>query len=333
MSRRIGGVRLWMAYAGRRRAQTAVLLVLGLALSSAVVGLAATRDSAARAITDSLHADVGHRSYALQTGNPEVIEILQRLDQVSAVQDDQGDLLTAEGLASSVLIRTTSDPSLELGVLTAGDRPRREGDVLVSESLAGTLGIAIGDTVRLRAADGEQPGQVVGYLVDPADTANRSVVRLVDDRDLAATRWLADRDFYGEPALQLLMDRRSATYHPVGSLLEAAEINRPRFLSAMRFMPAGAGLLLVVVLASVLTVMARRWKADTDMLIAAGMAPRVAWRHLLSTVFGTVLVGELFELSPPSAASRWRARRCPAGSGSTGWRYPCPGPRSPPSSG
>lgn len=291
--RRVDGTRLTVAFLRRRIAQASVLVLLGFVLSATVVGLAVVRSSAQQAILDSVRADLGQKAYALQTGDPEAIEALGNMSGVTPVQDQQGDLI-AGGLSRPVLVRATTSSSLELGILTRGTRPQHVGEVLVSESTAQSLGVAIGDTVQVRAGDVDTPGQVVGLSVDPANTATSTLVQMVEGSpEFRPTMWLSDVDFYAEPRLKPILDRRTAAYQSVKVLLETAAENRPHFLSAMRFVPAGCGLLLGVVLVSAATVLSRKWKTDTDALVAAGMAPARAWHRILSIAAGTVLAGEM----------------------------------------
>jgi hypothetical protein len=268
-------------------------MLLGFVLGATVIGLAVARSSAQEAILDSVRADLGQKSYALQTGSPAAVEALRAMKGVSPVQDQTGDVL-ADGLSAPVLVRTTTSSSLDLGIVTRGTQPGRVGDVLLSEVTAESLGIELGDTVQVRTGGVETPGRVVGLSVDPANRATSTLVQLVaDSATFQPTMWLSDVDFYDDSALQSILDRRTATYRSVGTLLAAAAENRPRFLSAMRFVPAGCGLLVGVLLASVGTVLARRWRTDVDTLVAAGMAPAIAWRRIVSIAFGTVVLGEV----------------------------------------
>ncbi|MDQ7906068.1 hypothetical protein RB614_16265 [Phytohabitans sp. ZYX-F-186] len=282
-----------MAFLRHAVAQVSALALMGFVLAGSVVGLATVRDSAQQAILDSVRADLGQRSYALQTGDPAASRAVSTVDGPTPVQDQMGDVMV-DGLSVPVLVRSTTSASLKLGVVTRGAWPERVGEVILSESTARSLGIALGDTVSIRADGGETPGRVVGLTVDPANRTTSTLVRLVyDSSEFRPTMWLSDSDFYAAPPLKPVLDSRSATYQSLQTLLEAAADNRPHFLSAMRFVPAGCGLLAGVLLVSVGTVFSRRWRTYADALVAAGMAPAVAWRRILSVAFGTVLVGEI----------------------------------------
>ncbi|MGC4855765.1 hypothetical protein ACLQ24_20815, partial [Micromonospora sp. DT4] len=103
-------------------------------------------------------------------------------------------------------------------------------------------------------------------------------------------------------ALRPGLDQRTAIYQSVDTVLEASVQNRPQFLSAMRFVPAGCGLLMGVLLVAVGVVLSRRWRLDADALTAVGMPPALAWRRMLSVVGGTVLAGEVLGGCAASAA-------------------------------
>jgi hypothetical protein len=294
MNARVDGPRLILRFIRHRAAQVSVLALLGFLLGLTVIGLAAARSSAQQAILDSAKADLGQQQYALQTGDPAVNKILPNVAGAAMpLQDQSGDII-AGGLSAPVLVRATTASSLRLGVIVRGDRPRRAGEITLSEPTAQSLGITIGDAVQVRTGDGEVAARVVGLSVDPANRTTSTVVQLVDESaTFRPTMWLSDTDFYSIPALKPVLDGRTATYRSADTLLEAAAENRPHFLSAMQFLPAGCGLLMSVLLVSIGAVMSRRWTADAGTLTAAGMPPVLAWRKILSVVFGAVLVGEI----------------------------------------
>lgn len=294
MSRRVGGATLVFGFIRHRLAQVMVLLLLGFVLGAAVIGVASVRSSAEKAISDSLRADLAGRSFALQTGNPEAIESLAGIPDAAPVQDEQGNLSSGD-LTAPVLVRATTDPALHLGVLIGGEWPSRAGDVIVSETLATAFGISLGDSVGLRAGGIETTARVVGFSVDPADNNARIAVLLLptDSDQFVPTRWLRDADFYDLPALQPALDRRTATYQSLDTLLDAAAENRPHFLSAMRFVPTGLGLLLGVLVLAASAAFGRRWTRDVSALTAAGMAAAQAWRRVLAIAAGSVALGEV----------------------------------------
>jgi hypothetical protein len=293
MSGRVAGAHLVVAYARHRGAQVVVFALLGFLVAAAVVGPTAVRASAAAAAAESLRAELGQRTFALQTSDPEVINHLGRLPEVGPVQDDLGEVATGEASAP-VAVRTTTDAHLRLGVLTRGEHPDEPGELLISEPVAEALGAAIGDTVSVRADDGETPGLVVGYVRDPAHVADSTIIRLVHDSpSFSPTRWLSNADFYAYPELRPALDRRAATYQPVEWLLFGAEANSPQLLGALAYVPAGAGILCGFLVLSLVAALARTWTSDAGTLVAAGSAPHSAWRHILWTSFGSVLIGAI----------------------------------------
>jgi hypothetical protein len=294
MTARVDGPRLILQFIRHRAAQVSVLGLLGFLLGVTVIGLAAARSSAEQAILDSARADLGQQQYALQTGDPDVNKILPGVARdAMPLQDQSGDLIVGD-LSAPVLVRATTAPSLRLGVLVRGGWPRRSGEIVLSEPTAQSLGVKIGEAVQVHTGDGDVPVRVVGFSVDPANRTTSTVVQLVDESAMfRPTMWVSDTDFYSIPALKPILDGRTASYRSAEVLLEAAAENRPQFLSAMQFVPAGCGLLMSVLLVSIGAVMSRRWRADADTLTAAGMPPVRAWRRILPVVFGAVLAGEI----------------------------------------
>ncbi|MEU4387710.1 hypothetical protein [Promicromonospora sp. NPDC023805] len=291
MSGRVSGARLVVAYARHRVAQVLVLTLLGVLLATAVVGPAAVRASAAAAAAESLRAELGQRTYVLQTSDAEVIDNLSGLPAVGSVQDDVGEVATGEASAP-VAVRTTTDARLQLGVLSRGEHPDAPGELSMSEAVAAALGAAIGETVSVRVGDGETTGLVVGYVGDPAHVADSTIIRVVDDASsFSPTRWLSNLDFYANPELRPALDRGAATYQPVEWLLLAAEDNSPELLSMLAYVPPGAGILGGLLVLSLVAGLARTWMSDAGALVATGLAPHSAWRRILWTSFGSVLVG------------------------------------------
>ncbi|MFI7331522.1 hypothetical protein [Micromonospora aurantiaca (nom. illeg.)] len=293
MSSRVGGTALTVAFVRHRVTQVAVLTLLGFMLGGTVVGLAVAHSSAERAIQDSVRADIGGNRYALQTGDPAASKTISTFPDAMPVQDQTGDVLAGD-LSAPVLVRAYTTSSLKLGVVTRGTRPQNAGELLLSESTAQALSIAIGDTVRVRAGDGQRPGRVVGLSVDPANQTTSTVVQLVaESAEFRPTIWLSDTDFYTVATLRPVLDQRTATYQSIDTVLEATAQNRPQFLGAMRFVPAGCGLLMGILLVAAGVVLSRRWRLDADALIAVGMPPALAWRRMLSVVCAAVLAGEV----------------------------------------
>lgn len=291
MSGRVSGARLVVAYVRHRGVQVLVFGLLGFLLAAAVVGPATVRASAAAAAAESLRAELGQRTFALQTNDPEVIDHLDGLPEVGPVQDGVGEVASRDGSAP-VAVRTTTDPQLRLGVLSEGEYPDEPGELSISEPVAEALGAAIGDTVSVRSGDSETAGLVVGYVRDPAHVTDSTVIRLVDDSpSFSPTRWLSNANFYAYPELRLALDRRAATYQPVEWLLFVAEANSPQLLRALAYVPAGAGVLGGILFLSLVAALARSWTSDAGTLVAAGLTSHSAWRHILWTSLGSVLLG------------------------------------------
>lgn len=162
MQQHILNRRVLLGYLRRRARQNVLLVMTSGLLAFAVVFVGTFRDSAERAVDDSLRADLGHRAFAVQTGDPHAAAVLHGLPYAAPVQDRMGEVLTGN-LSASILARTTTDPLLRLGVVVDGRRPRVAGEILISHAVARALRIAIGDAIRLRLDGVSSSSTVVGY--------------------------------------------------------------------------------------------------------------------------------------------------------------------------
>lgn len=285
---------LALAFYRHRTAQTLVFLVVGLLIGAIVFGLSTYERSARRAISDSVTADLGGRRYALQTTNKAAIHELSTLPHVTAVQDDNGNV-EFNRQALPVLIRSTTDPTAHLAFLVSGRYPGHIGDATLSRSVARSLGIGIGDTVLVTAAqNGRQRVRITGLTLDPAQKSTRTLVMVVPDSaaDFHPTIWLSKKDFYDTQSLQKFLDRRTATYQSLPVMLDHAQADQPQFVSDLHFLPTGSGLVLGIVLLTICAAFARHWVAYVDTLAAAGMSRNIAWKTMLSTITVAVLAGE-----------------------------------------
>lgn len=280
-----------VAHVRHRAAQLGVLAALGFVVAAAVVGPVAVRDSAAVAGSESSRAELGQRTFALQTSDAQVIDQLARMPEAAPVQDDMGEVRT-DASSARVAVRSTTDPLLELGILSGGERPGEAGELAISAEVASALDVAIGDTVSVLVNDEASAGRVVGLLSDPADAADATVVRVVDRTpSFRPATWLSNADFYASPELQPALDRRAATYQPVEWLLLGTEANAPQWIGALEYVPAGAGIVGAILVVAAAVALAPTWRSDVGTLVAAGTVPRDAWRRVLWTGFGSVLLG------------------------------------------
>lgn len=296
----VKGRTVLVSFARYRRAQLAVLMLLGALLAIAPVSLASVRSSALAAIEDSLRADLGHRGYALHTSTPEVLDILARAPGAAPVKDAVGTVGTSE-LAAPALVRVTTADDLHLGVVVEGQRPSRPGDVLVTSSIARALDLGPGSTAEL-SIDGAPAAaaRVTGVTRDPADQASATVIHLADPAATDATgftRWLSDTDFYDHEELQPYLDRRSASYQSLDSLVASALLAQPQYLSAMRGLPLGAALLVGVLLVSFTTLLMTQLRPDATALQAAGMTARAAYGRIVLVASLAVIAGVLAGLA------------------------------------
>lgn len=294
MSRRTTGVPLNAALVRFRLKQLTLLAVLGFVMAVFVVGSSEVRDSAQSAIEDSIRADQGQRAYATQTGNPAAVKVLARNENFAPVADEQADV-EAGGLRAPVLIRTSQQPTLTLGVLSQGRHPSADGDATLSTATAQTLEVALGDSLDAVFDDGREiRARVVGITVDPADkTTNTMVVLDPSSSPERATTWLSEKDPYSFLELQSFLDRRTATYQSVDALATQGSDNPPRFLAALRHVPVAMGLLFLTIIVSTLALLRTTARRDVDGLVAAGMSDQAAWRQMLRAAFGAVLLGQL----------------------------------------
>lgn len=277
----------------RRPATTAIVFLLGLLLAVGVIGPATVRLSAERAVGDSLRADLGGRTYALQTGDPDVAAVMATVRGASPVLDDVGAVSDgARRFRVSASLRLTDDPDLRLGVLTKGIRPSRPGEALLSEAAAEAVGLGIGDRGIVSASSGDLDLTITGLTVDPADTGTRTAVILLGpDARRGATRWLGDASLLDVAALQRPLEERRASIQSTGGLVEAAAQAQPQFVTALRSLPWSAGLAVAVLLAAFAGMRARRWSADVETLVAAGMGYGAAWRLVLDGTAAVLLTG------------------------------------------
>lgn len=286
-------LRLAMAAARYRLSLTALLIVLGTALTASVVGFRAVDDSSSAAIAESVRGDFGHRAYALQSSDPSVARILASRSDAAPVTDE-GSTLTASGLSIDVLVRSTTDPRLQLGVLAAGRRPAAPGEALVSNVVADSLRIHPGDQVSLGAGTGSTTTKVTGIMRDPANVSAQWVFQVVANNPrFHPTRWLMDTNLANDRSLGPLLSRTSSRIASVESAVPLALENKPPTLTALGFFPAGAGLLLGCLITGAVVALARRWRKDAAALQASCLSPRAAWFVFAGWVASGVVLGEL----------------------------------------
>ncbi|WP_122261830.1 hypothetical protein [Ornithinimicrobium cerasi] len=249
-------------------------LLVAMLLGATVVGLSAVAVTGADAVEQSLRWEFADRAYALQS--TEVEAVAGSGAGGSPVADAAGEL-TVGGRSAAVTVRSTSDPDLPLGLLTVGRRPQAPDEVLLARGMAQALGALPGTEAQLSVDGTPTQVTVVGLLADPMSSQSRAVVHLTRAEDLSGvSRWLLDEDPYANGTLQPMLDARAATYQSLDSLLHAAAAQQPPFLSGLRHVPLGAGLLLGGVLLATSGILRRAWARDVDGLVAAGLPPRAA---------------------------------------------------------
>lgn len=285
-----------MALVRRRRAVSMLLVGMGAALSVSLIGSATISRSASEAVRESTIASFGHRQFAVQSTNPAVGRVLDGRPGAGAVRDKQS-TLTFTGLSTDVLVRTSTDATLRLGVLSSGERPDEPGEIAVSRLVAAALRIRPGDQVRLGSDDGDVVfGRVTGTLVDPADASSRTVIELkAQSAQIGATRWLVTSDIVEDRVLGgTIGDAPGTQVASVDSAVAAAKDNRPPVLADLSFLPALLGVLLGVVLLAFVVGLATGWPTDVAALRAAGMSSRAAWSIFVRWVVLCVASGEAF---------------------------------------
>ena len=289
-----GRTRPVMLLVRRRRTLSLLLVTMGAVLSVGLIGSATISRSASDAVSESTVASFGHRQFAVQSSDASVGHILDGQPDSGAVVDNQA-TLTFTGLSTDVLVRTTTDAALQLGILSSGTRPSEPGEIAVSRFLATALRIHLGDQVSLRSGDGDVvTGRVTGTLVDPADASSRVVTELkAKSAQIRATRWLVTADLLSDRDLGGTVDTVPGTQvASVNAAVAAAQENRPRALADLSFLPAVFGVLLGGVLLTFVVGLATSWPTDAVALRAAGMSSRAAWGIFMRWLLLCVACGE-----------------------------------------
>lgn len=277
----LGPVRITTRFLRYRWDHVLLISLLAGVLGVVVAGTASVRDSAAAALEESLRADLGGREHAIQTSDPALITELAQIPSAAPVLDDLAEIHHG-GRSAPVLLRSSDDPDLHLGVLELGTRPARPGEALVSREVAAALELAPGDVAMVQESTGAHEVEIVGLVRDPADSRARSVLLLTSSAEARlATRWLfSGPEVTARDSVRALLDSRAGTIQSVDSLVEAALAQPPSFLAALRFLPLGLGLLVLLVLAGGVWNLGRTWARDVEALTAPGIPPRRGWAML-----------------------------------------------------
>lgn len=275
---RLGSRRIISRFLRHRYDHALLLVGLSTLLATVVVGLSCIAASSFAAVEQSLRADLGGRLAAVQTSDPTLIGHLESIDAAAPVLDDLAEVMYGER-AVPVLLRSTDDATLQLGVVHEGRRPQEPGEALVSRHAAEALGLSPGDRFSLSATDGEREATVVGIVRDPADHRARSVLLLTTEGEVSlATRWLfSNHDFADAEPIRTLLERRVGAYGSIDALLEAARSQPPPHLASLRFLPFGMGLLIMLALVGTALILSRTWAKDVETLTTSGMSARRAW--------------------------------------------------------
>jgi len=290
------GPRLIWRLVRYRWQQATVLLLLGIVLGAAVVGVSMVRTAAADAIKESVWADQGHRAFAVQAGqgvgHGSIAALLAATPGMDQVSDLRGAVLHGSR-RTGALIRTVANARLELGVLVAGRAPLHAGEATVSRGVARDLGTSIDDRLELDPPQQSSTAvRVVGLTQDPARAEDQSVVVLDPAADPGrATLWLTDQDPATSPALTQLLEDRKVTYLGTASAAERATQNLPVALAGLRYAPWGIGLLLLVLIGAVVKVSEPVMRRDVTALVSAGLDPADSWRLVGRAVGLCVFVG------------------------------------------
>lgn len=302
--------RLSLHFVRHRWDHALLLAALAALLGALVVGTASVRDSARSAIEESLRADLGGRTYALQSTDPTLAAELDNDTSAAPVLDELAEI-THAGRAAPVVLRTTDDPTMHLGLLDSGERPGQPGQAMVGWRLASDLGVEVGETVTIVDAGGSEDIAVVGLLRDPADAQADTVILLVDESQMReASRWLLnDLQALDREPVRTLMDARAGTVASIDSLLQAADLQASTVLAGLRALPLGLGLVMMLVLGGTVASLGRTWSRDVATLRSLGLPSRSAWRALgggmLSVSIVAVILGGATALGGVHLLRRW----------------------------
>lgn len=288
-------VRVARSLALRRPRHSLVFTLLGILLGALTVGTAAIAASARDAITESAAANLGGRSFVLETDDADTQKVLAGLDGASPIHDSSGHLTTDAG-SLDVTLRITDDPTLVLGTLVAGTPTEGLGETLVSRSLAQALHVSVGDDVVVDQGGGSPiTARVTGIIANTADAGARTIQLIGDPPAVAsANRWVSDQDFAATPELEPSLSGFTAVTASRKVIEEAALENLPPAVSALTYSPVGSAVILIVLIASVAAALARTWSRDVEALTAAGLPAARGWRTIATTITGLLLTGILF---------------------------------------
>jgi hypothetical protein len=255
----------------RRRAGQSVALGLALALTLTLVAavlfltdaLRAESARAARAMPDVVvQRLVGGRPTVLQTSDA---ALLAQIDGVTSVRARVWGYLFLPALQGNVTIVGLADdaPTLDpsRGVLSAGvDRRRGAHEMIVGDTLARSLGLAVGDTLGLPTPKPSPALRVAGTFRSDLDLYAADVV-LCDDADARALLGLAPGDAtdlaltVANPAERKIAAQTALERIPGARVLEKEALSRVYALAYGR----RGGLLLAASIPALIALLVLAW--------------------------------------------------------------------------
>jgi putative ABC transport system permease protein len=255
----------WRLFRREWRQQVLVVALLTLAVAAAVGGSAAVHGT-----VPTMDGDIGSadRRIDLTVGEQPVAELVEAAEAAFDEFDPIGSrLVSIPGSVDRVELRARdphgvySAPMLEL---LAGRYPRSAGEMAVTDELAATLGVGVGDEVEL----GDEARTIVGRVENPADLGDEFALVPASEIDRATTvSLLVDAD-------DAQMDAFEEAVGGYGSSERAGE-DDPATAGVLTLAMSTVVLMLVSLIAAAgFVVIAQRRLRELGMLAAVGATQR-----------------------------------------------------------
>lgn len=274
--------------------RAALAIAAAAALTAGVVTVAAAvRASALDALEAQVIADRGYADGVSIQGSEEAAPALAQHPDLTGLLITSGAVTSPSGTAPAE-IRVLTDARPLLGAMVMGRRAAGPHEVVLSEPLADTLQVSLGDRLALAVPAGPSGERtVVGIGVDPAAADSDFAITISDDVDpVAVTSWLAS-SFDGR------IDRIAGVAGVAQTRTAVADQREhpPARVAALRYVPPGLAVLLSLGLLAVVLPHGRLARTAVRGLEAVGMNTQAAWRQVrvavLLVVVGGMVAGAL----------------------------------------
>lgn len=266
-----------------RRALVSTLSVVVLLCTAAAGTVAIVAAGLAQAQQQSAQLSVPPGRVWAEPLTPAAARVVEGRPSAVRFVDDRAEAVStaAAPRAVELRLRTSAEALPPLGYLTSGREAREDGEVVVSQAVARTTAVGVGDDLHLPTGR----ARVVGLAVDPAHSEAR-FASLVDDASASSGpgTWLLTRD---DAALVL---EQTQDVNVLGAASVAAQAVGG--YQPVAGPPAGTPLLLAAgtaaLTATLLALALRGLAPDLRALAAAGMGRRR--RGLLALTAGALML-------------------------------------------